>query len=105
MLTPDDEGHPIGRPNKKAPRARQNVILELGFFMGKLGRQNVCALHKGSLELPSDYHGVVYVLMDAAGGWRLNLAGELRGMGFNIDVNRLLPSNKAMQTDRPSPHR
>ena len=91
LLTPDDEGHPIGRPNEKAPRARQNVILELGFFMGKLGRRNVCPLYKGSWELPSDYHGVVYVEMDAAGGWRLNLAGELRGAGFNIDVNRLLP--------------
>ena len=43
------------------PRARQKVVLELGLFIGKLGRANVCALYSDGVEIPSDYHGVLYV--------------------------------------------
>ena len=42
-------------------RARQNVVLEFGYFMGLLGRDKVCCLYKGDIELPSDMHGIVYV--------------------------------------------
>ena len=73
---------------KLRPRARQNVVLELGFFVGKLGRKHVCALYKGPLELPSDYMGVGYVLLDDGGGWRLQLAKELPGAGFSVDMNQ-----------------
>lgn len=88
LLTPDDIGgvKALG-PDKLQPRARQNVILELGFFVGKLGRKHVCALYKGPLELPSDYLGVGYVSLDDGGGWRLQLAKELRGAGFSVDMN------------------
>lgn len=87
LLTPDDVGSAHGEPDELRPRARQNVVLELGFFVGKLGRQRVCAMHKGSLELPSDYMGVVYVPFDDAGGWRLTLARELKAAGFSVDMN------------------
>jgi predicted nucleotide-binding protein len=90
LLTPDDVGAVASSADKLNPRARQNVVLELGFFVGKLGRKNVCALHKGSLELPSDYLGVGYVPLDAGGGWRLQLAKELRTAGFAIDMNEAL---------------
>jgi len=73
ILTPDDIGgpkHKLDRYLRKIDvralgdfreRARQNVILEFGYFIGKLGRDRVCCLHKGDVELPSDMHGIVYI--------------------------------------------
>ncbi|HEU4556628.1 MAG TPA: nucleotide-binding protein [Longimicrobium sp.] len=91
LLTPDDiGGAKASTPDSLQARARQNVILELGFFVGKLGRKHVCALYKGSLELPSDYLGVGYVALDDGGGWRLHLAKELRGADFSVDMNLAL---------------
>jgi len=87
LLTPDDEGRGAG-DSVLHLRARQNVVLELGYFTGKLGRKRVCALHRGALELPSDYLGVAYVPIDEAGGWQLRLAKELRAAGFPIDMNK-----------------
>ena len=88
LLTPDDEGGAVG--SAAQPRARQNVILERGYFVGKLGRKHVCALYKGSLELPSDFLGVGYVPLDSNGGWHVTLARELRAAGFSIDMNQVL---------------
>lgn len=90
LLTPDDVGAVGTSKDTLSPRARQNVILELGYFVGKLGRSRVCALHKGAVELPSDFVGVVYVPMDSAGAWRLLLAKELREAGFDVDLNQAL---------------
>jgi predicted nucleotide-binding protein len=67
LLTPDDIGYPINDETKKSKRARQNVLLELGLFLGILGRARVCALYKGDVEIPSDYQGVLFTLMDDAG--------------------------------------
>lgn len=90
LLTPDDVGGRAQDPPQLRNRARQNVVLELGLFIGALGRARVCALHKGSLELPSDFDGVVYVPMDDAGGWRLLLAREMKQAGLNVDLNRAM---------------
>jgi len=90
LLTPDDEGYPKNKPDEKKQRARQNVILELGFFSGVLGRSNVCVLYKGDVEIPSDYLGVVYVAMDEDGAWRFNLAKELKRAGLFVDLNKLV---------------
>lgn len=87
LLTPDDVGESKERATNLKARARQNVILELGYFVGKLGRSNVCALYKGPLELPTDYVGVGYISLDDAGGWRLGLAKELRIAKFDVDLN------------------
>jgi predicted nucleotide-binding protein len=59
-------------------RARQNVIFELGYFVGKLGRKKVCALYHQAVEIPSDYHGVVYTPLDSTGAWRTELERELK---------------------------
>jgi predicted nucleotide-binding protein len=88
LLTPDDVGGT--GPDHLHPRARQNVVLELGYFLGRLGRDRVCAVHRGELELPSDYMGVIYIPFDSSGGWRLHLAKELRAAGFSVDMNRAL---------------
>jgi predicted nucleotide-binding protein len=62
----------------------------LGYFIGKLSRKNVCALHKGGVELPSDILGIVYVNFDEDGAWKLLLARELVASGFSIDMNKVL---------------
>ena len=66
------------------------MILELGYFVGRLGRSKVCALHKGDVGIPSDYLGVLYVQMDGAGAWKMKLATELQAAGINVDLNDLL---------------
>ena len=88
LLTPDDVGALAKNRKNLKPRARQNVILELGYFLGKLGRERVCSLVKGDVETPSDYDGVVYTVFDNSSGWMLKLAQELKAAGFDVDVNR-----------------
>lgn len=90
LLTPDDIGalkDNVEDGNK--PRARQNVVFELGYFMGKLGRKRVCPLFKGDIEKPSDIDGVVYVPVDNADGWKLKLGQEMKNVGFPIDMNKI----------------
>lgn len=89
LLTPDDVGAKAGDAENLKPRARQNVILELGFFVGKLGRERVCPLYKQGVEIPSDYHGVGYVEMDENDGWRLKVAKELQRAELPVDLNNL----------------
>ena len=89
LLTPDDVGALKNEEKKLKPRARQNVVFELGYFLGRLGRERVCALIKGNVEPPSDYDGVVYISLDD-GGWKMNLIRELKNAGFEVDANRAL---------------
>lgn len=77
LLTSDDLGMAKGAEHLQ-PRARQNVVLEGGIFISRLGRDRVCVLKRGELEVPSDYAGVVYEpMMRAAGGGSL-LRGSWR---------------------------
>jgi len=88
LLTPDDVGRDISSaPDSLVPRARQNVILELGYFCGVLGRERVCVLYKSEVEIPSDYLGVTYVPLDDGGGWKLNMAREIKHSGIDVDLN------------------
>ena len=86
LLTPDDT---CGSGTAATKRARQNVVLELGYFFGKLGREKVCAIHVEGIDLPSDIHGVIWVPYDANGGWRLKIAREIRAAGIEVDLNRI----------------
>jgi predicted nucleotide-binding protein len=91
LLTGDDVGGLVGEPHdKQKPRARQNVILELGLFLGLLGRKNTVALYEKGVELPSDYMGIEYIELDSRGAWKFQIAKELREAGFNIDLNKAL---------------
>ena len=90
LLTADDVGKLKDEKSVLNPRARQNVILELDFFLGKLGRERVCPLVKGDVETPSDYDGVVYTELDDAGAWKMKLVQELKAVGFDVDANRLV---------------
>lgn len=82
LMTDDDVGSLKG--GSLAPRTRQNVILELGYFLSHLGQQRVCALITPGLETPSDFDGIVYIRMDAAGNWRRELLRELRAAGMPV---------------------
>jgi predicted nucleotide-binding protein len=89
LLTGDDRGGDTSSPyERQLLRARQNVILELGFFLGKLGRKRVCALYQDGVEIPSDYQGVLFLALDEAGAWRLQLARELKAIGLPVDMNK-----------------
>jgi predicted nucleotide-binding protein len=79
VLTPDDVGGSVASAHY-APRARQNVIFELGYFVGKLGRDRACLLRKGDIDIPSDLYGVLYIDMDDKGGWKFKLVQELEAV-------------------------
>jgi predicted nucleotide-binding protein len=91
LLTADDVGGPKGSiPKQLAARARPNVLFELGYFIGVLGRDRVCALHETGVEILSDYSGVLYVTLDTADAWRLQLAKEMKAVGLPVDMNKVL---------------
>ena len=92
LLSPDDMAYPLSAsPSNAKPRARQNVILELGYFVGRLTRECVFALKReDTLELPSDFSGVVYTPYDTAGQWRFELVRELKAAGYDVDANALI---------------
>jgi len=92
ILTPDDVGAPQNKANEQKPRARQNVIFELGYFVGKIGRNRVCALYKEDVDMPSDYNGVLYVPLDANDAWQLKLAKEIKQAGIDVDLNKIIGS-------------
>lgn len=82
IATPDDVGGLATPDPELRPRARQNVIGEMFWFAGRLGREKVCALVKGQVEMPSDFAGVVYTPMDDHGGWKAKLLQELDAAGY-----------------------
>ncbi len=73
------------KENTEHDRARQNVVLETGYFMGKLGRERVIILSNGDLEFPSDLQGIVYTGSE----WKFRLLKELREIGYTVDLNKL----------------
>ncbi len=87
LLSPDDVGAAKNTENDLKARARQNVVLELGYFIGRLGRSKVCPLVRGIIELPSDIHGVVYVPFEGE-SWKMHLVKEFKYLGFVVDANK-----------------
>lgn len=85
LFTADDYGR-AKKDSSDTPRARQNVVLETGYFMGKLGRDHVAILADKVIEMPSDLSGVVYT--DTV-NWKIDLLKELKAMGYTVDFNKL----------------
>jgi len=83
LYTPCDVGSKVGELTGQY-RARQNVVFEHGYLIGKLGRPRVTAIVKGHVETPNDISGVVYVGMDAAGNWQEQLKVEMRSAGYHV---------------------
>jgi len=93
LLSPDDVARSRdGSAKDERFRARQNVIFELGFFIGRLGRDRVLVLYQDekNFEMPSDYSGVLYTLYDSSGRWQFDLIKELKACGYQVDANKLL---------------
>jgi predicted nucleotide-binding protein len=93
LLSPDDISLSTDTAvEKRSFRARQNVIFERGFFIGKLGRNRVVSLFRQAdgFELPSDYSGVLFVPFDNYNHWRFDLIRELGASGYKVDANKLL---------------
>jgi len=89
LMTDDDEGKAKSEIDLKK-RARQNVILELGYFIGKLGRERVLPLYSDGVELPSDIYGLLYTPIDKAETWKFAIVRELKAVGYSVDANKLL---------------
>lgn len=90
LMTPDDMGYLVNEESSAKHRARQNVVFELGYFIGKLGRTHVAAIVKGNIEIPTDISGILYIGVDNSDAWKMMLAKEIKGAGYNIDLNKLL---------------
>lgn len=88
LYTPCDVGK-YKNDKRTTARARQNVVFEHGYFIGKIGRKNVLALVKDNIEKPSDIAGVVYETMDEKGAWKIRLVKELQNCNFDIDMNKI----------------
>ena len=86
LLTPDDIGRVASERTEFMKRARQNVIFELGYFIGKLGRNRVSAIYMKDVELPSDFSGILYLSFDEKGAWRQDLVKELIATGFDLSL-------------------
>lgn len=88
ILSPDDVASPKNDPAHQEKRARQNVIFEMGFFVGRLGRKHTFALLQKGVTRPSDVDGVLYISMDDDVTWRMRLVGELKASGMDVDANK-----------------
>ncbi len=92
ILTPDDAVRPERETDPTTFRARQNVVFEFGYFIGKLGRERVAALYKPELELPSDLSGVLYIVLDPGGAWKISLGREMKRAGLSFTFDAVLDS-------------
>ncbi|MHA1672725.1 MAG: TIR domain-containing protein [Promethearchaeota archaeon] len=94
LLSPDDKAKAISSPKSARYhfRARQNVIFELGYFIGKLGLERVIGLFRKDkdFEIPSDYNGVIYISYEGENEWKLAIIKELNANGYEIDANLIL---------------
>lgn len=90
LFTPDDIGGAAKLQKHDETRPRQNVLLELGYFWGKIGRNRVCLLNAIGSNISSDLSGLGYVSVDERGAWRIELIRELRRAGYSVDANEIL---------------
>lgn len=93
LLTPDEIAFTVDQIEKPDSqrtteiRARPNVIFEFGYFVGKLGRQRVCCLYKGGVNLPSDINGIIYKQVDSnIESQAYSMIMELKAAGFEIKI-------------------
>lgn len=87
LLSPDEE------LKDGSKRARQNVILEIGYFLGKLDKSRVKLVKKGDTEIPSDLSGILYENYDEAGSWKIKLCKDLQAAGIFVDLEAVIKSH------------
>jgi predicted nucleotide-binding protein len=89
ILTSNNAGASKEDTDDAKLRARQNVMLELGYFCGALGRKRVSVLEKEGVDIPSDFLGISCTLFDPGGDWQLSLARDMKSAGLSFDANRI----------------
>ena len=92
ILSPEDRGGLPGLTAKIAkPKQRQDVIFELGYLVGRIGKARVAVLHGGERpnDIPSGFFGVEYLSYQAEGGWQISLIKLLKAAGYQVDANVL----------------
>jgi predicted nucleotide-binding protein len=62
------------------------VILEIGYFLGLLGKERIRMIVKGEVEIPSDLQGILYEKHDKSGAWKIKLLKELQAVGIYVDI-------------------
>jgi predicted nucleotide-binding protein len=93
LLTADDIGAQRLDSTEEpyfTPRARQEVVFEMGFLVAALSPGRVCVLYEEGVELPCELDGISHVRLDLAGTWQPKLLMKLRRAGFDYDMNRLV---------------
>ena len=87
LLTPDHFDYPKSKTDKdRQPRARQNVILEIGVVLASLGQDHMVLLKKGALEIPTDVSGIIYLeFNEHVKEVAVQLATQMNGAGIEID--------------------
>jgi diguanylate cyclase (GGDEF)-like protein len=99
LLTPDDVGASKKNKANLNERARQNVILELGYFIGKLGRDKVAAVYVKNVEVPSDFDGMLYVKYDRRADWRSKLTREIKEAGIEVKETKFRVNEERANKD------
>lgn len=84
LLTPDD----ITEHGDK--RARQNVIFEIGYFLGRIGKERIRMIVKDNIEIPSDLGGILYEKYDSKGAWKIKLLKEMQAVGIYVDIQNAI---------------
>ena len=90
LLVGDEVGYPKEKPEEARPRANQKVIFELGFLMGRLPQNQVCALYEEGVDLPAEYQGNIFIPFDGGGIWRLLAARAMKVGHVDIDMNKAI---------------
>lgn len=92
LATPDDMGYPKNDETKKQYRVRQNVVLELGMLLARVGREKVAILLSQSeeMEKPSDIDGLIYIPFKGnVEETKVSLAKEMNRNGYTLDISKL----------------
>ena len=93
LLSPDDFAYAKNEAaTKRKLRPQQDVVFELGFLLGKLGKDNVLVFFRecANFEIPTDFEGIKVTAFDDRDSWKLALIRELTNCGYNVDADRIL---------------
>jgi predicted nucleotide-binding protein len=95
LLSPDDYVYAKNeQPSKRKLKPRQDVVFELGYLLGKLGKEKVLVLYreseKGEFEVNTDFEGVTSAPFDSLDSWKLALLHGLLGNGYAVEGDRIL---------------
>lgn len=90
VLNPDDIGETKIERCELRHRVNQSLIFELGFLVGKLGWNRVCALYEEGIDIPASNEGIIYVQMDKEGKWKKTIAREIKTAELEVEADKII---------------